>query len=44
MTTDLAEDPFLAVRDGARHEALAELSARGPVHHLVLPPARPRGW
>lgn len=29
-------DPFLAVRDGARHRALAELSARGPVHHMRL--------
>jgi cytochrome P450 len=34
MTTD--DDPFLAVRDGARHRALAELAARGPVHHLTL--------
>jgi cytochrome P450 len=34
MPTD--DDPFLAVRDGARHRALAELAARGPVHHLTL--------
>jgi cytochrome P450 len=34
MATD--DDPFLAVRDGARHRALAELAARGPVHHLRL--------
>ncbi|MGI5232048.1 cytochrome P450 family protein [Actinoallomurus sp. CA-142502] len=34
MTT--ADDPFIAVRDGARHRALAELAAAGPVHHLRL--------
>jgi cytochrome P450 len=33
MTDD---DPFLAVRDGARHRALAELSAQGPLHHMRL--------
>lgn len=34
-------DPFAAVPDGARHAALAELAATGPLHHLVLPTARP---
>lgn len=34
MATD--DDLFLAVRDGARHRALAELAASGPVHHLRL--------
>jgi cytochrome P450 len=34
MSTD--EDPFLALRDGARHRALAELSTAGPVHRMRL--------
>ncbi|MDN3358782.1 cytochrome P450 [Actinomadura sp. DC4] len=34
MTT--ADDPFLAVPEGARHRALAELSAKGPVHRMRL--------
>jgi cytochrome P450 len=34
VTTD--DDPFLAVPDGARHRALAELAARGPVHRMRL--------
>jgi cytochrome P450 len=35
VTTD--DDPFLAVRDGARHRVLAELSRQGPVHRMRLP-------
>jgi cytochrome P450 len=31
-----ADDPFLAVPDGARHRALADLAARGPVHRMRL--------
>ncbi|GAA4520294.1 cytochrome P450 [Actinoallomurus oryzae] len=34
MTT--ADDPFIAVPDGARHRALAELAAAGPVHRMRL--------
>jgi cytochrome P450 len=31
-----ADDPFVAVRDGARHRALADLAAGGPVHRMRL--------
>ncbi|TDV47804.1 cytochrome P450 family protein [Actinophytocola oryzae] len=34
-------DPFAAVPDGARHDALAELARTGPLHHLVLPTSVP---
>src|SRR5262245_14825266 len=38
---DEAMDPFAAVPNGARHELLAELAQRGPLHHLVLPTTVP---
>ena len=34
MTT--ADDPFIAVSDGTRHRAPAELAAAGPVHRMRL--------
>jgi cytochrome P450 len=34
-------DPFAAVPNGARHEALAELAHDGPLHHVVLPTSVP---
>jgi cytochrome P450 len=33
--------PFAATPNGARHEALAELARKGPLHHLVLPTSVP---
>lgn len=34
-------DPFAATPNGARHELLAELARKGPLHHVVLPTTVP---